>query len=323
MSTCWETLNDLIISDEEGLSAPIRLNNNEFMIMLHSNEKMIIKKFSSKQHNWTTLYSFQMKGTSLCRRFYDIETKSLYLYNRKDKEIYVINLESKTQLTSEAKFSISHSGRVQLVGQILHIVDRPGHEIYDIKKQKKTTLGKICDIISLSHGELVYLQTKNVLLYFGGFDGVHNTDIDTIHQYCFKKQEWICLEHSLLSPMTSFVCVTSTDDRYILILGGRYYDGERFHDEHKHDILIFDTETKKVRKSKISLPYQTQHYYAVIIRQDDEMLVSGYIRTFDLMIPTDIMQFIGRLVLIEFIYLIEKYATPCNFWKIRIDDILK
>ena len=319
----WQQLQKHGISEDEIFRGPTRINQDEFIVTIDRSKDCIIRKYHTRKQKWSMIHSFDEGNASSHshRSFYDDKTNSVYILT--SNQLSIIDLDSMTTRIQKVDVSLSRRARMCMVDEYLHAIDIGGHTIFDTQKNKEIGPKRICNILGLTDGELVYLQTKNILLHFGGFDGVRNTDIDSIHQWSMIQKEWIRLEVGLFTPLTSFCCIQTNDDKYIFVLGGRYYDGDDFNDDPKNDISIFDVEQKKIWKSNIKLPdVLTEGICGISMLQNNQLLINGYIRTLDQMIPTDIIQVIKELVWIEYLYIMKKFDQQQNFWTIPVDDIL-
>ena len=164
-----------------------------------------------------------------------------------------------------------------------------------------------------------------MVLHFGGEDEEEEEDIETIHKYSVSAQTWTALSCQLPMALESVCCVVTSDEKYVLLLGGQTYDGWNIFE---HDgILVYDVEKEKIRKSAIEVPsevaddFTTTNIAAIALEEDAYVLVSGYLRGFE-EIPLDIVHLIGDFIHMEYVYLISKKSYQKNCWKIAVDDIL-
>ena len=68
------------------------------------------------------------------------------------------------------------------------------NEAYNWREGDDSRL-KITDDGGLVDGSLIYLRTKNVLFYIGGYDENNDCDIDEIYQFSIITQQWKFYDH--------------------------------------------------------------------------------------------------------------------------------
>ncbi len=320
----WEQLTSLELSTEDSLTQPIRINNHEFIIIVYDETTVEIRKYSIKTNTWSTIHTH--KTDNLCdKTFYDPHSNSVYIIAA---NIYIINLDTKETKEVESPSHIYRDARISLIDKSLHIINEDGYSIMDINTIKINDVGDIAGTEGITHGALIGLKSRDILLSIGGFCAAENKDIDRIYKYSFSNdKQWKLLSNiKLPTVLSSFCCISSMDEKYIFILGGSIYNAPKFDHSHQYDILIYDLDKQQIRLSLVKLPNDiSTDIIAISMNGYDEkgLLTDGYIRhnVKDIsIIPLDIIQFIKQFVYMEYIYLMQEYDD--DFWRISVDDIL-
>ena len=335
MSTCWERLKDHPFSSNVPLTIPIRINQHECVVMTRGNSigSMDITKYNAATKTWKILHSF--KSGSLSREnygiCYNLQNNCVYVIRKSfnvSQDSYIINLQSNN--VKHCKVNICNPTQSCIIQSCLHVIDVK-HFIYDISvdKLELSKTNKIGDFDQgLNWGGFVYLQTKDVVLYFGGLDIADDADIDTIHEYSVTDQIWRALSCTLPTILELVCCVVTSDEKYVLLLGGQTWNG--YYVSEHNGILIYDVEKEEIRKSMIEVPPEAEPtdgfitistFAAIAMQEDGYILVSGYLRGFE-EIPMDIVHLIGCFIDMEYVYLMSKESNQNGSWKISVNQIL-
>ena len=174
-------------------------------------------------------------------------------------------------------------------------------------------------------------DTKQDLLYFLGLDG--KEDILCYDLSANKIER--CLEFKLPLKLKNFGCVTTFNQRYVIIFGGECE--EPITDQHgvsrrlSDRIYVLDLKLKQFQECTLKCP-EVGAFVAVLMSfsEDDNALdlIIGFVRKylknqgFEQRIPMDIVGLISKFCQNEYIYLIEKQQIFPKHWKICVDDIL-
>ena len=330
-NSCWEKLKDHLIGTAEYFNKPVRINQDEFVVMTQNDDKEEIERYNVKTQVWDLMHSFESDkiDNDKLLAFHDENTHSLYMLSANGyapNYLFTLNLNSMTMNSSELKLDFWGSDEIQMIEQHLHFVATEGHSIFDISQnQFISECVEIADHGGLNDGQLIYLKKWNILLYFGGFNAHENHDIDQIHKYSWINKEWESLFCKLPLELEEFCCVSTNDERFVFILAGSSYDGDDFNYSYIDKIMIYDVEKEIIRESNVTLPDEAvdNTIHAVSMFEDTNLLVNGYVRGF-MEIPKDIIQLIDNFVWMEYIYLmIQCWKNDDNFWRILVDDILR
>lgn len=196
---------------------------------------------------------------------------------------------------------------------------------------------------SALQSNVIYINdtnTKKDLLYFLGW----NTNIAKYAKdeiLCYDVQQNVlreCNDFKLPLRIRNFGCVTTYNQRYIILFGGDCTD--LIPDQHgvkrirSDRIYVLDLKLKQFQECTLRCP-EVGAFEAVLMSfcEDDNAqdLIIGFVRNYmnrhykdklEKRIPMDIVGLIGKFCQNEYIYLIEKQQIFPKHWKICVDDIL-
>eukprot|EP01084_Bolivina_argentea_P288775 495696_1 len=123
--------------------------------------------------------------------------------------------------------------------------------------------------------DICNIQSKNMLLLFGGTDQNNLKKLGVVYKYNILKQEWNKLSVKMPKPYRVNFGVTSVmNDRYILLFGG-WLETSTATDV----ILIYCVSTQTFSESKIRCP-EKGIFKAITMNysKNDELTVFGYVR---------------------------------------------
>ena len=103
-------------------------------------------------------------------------------------------------------------------------------------------------------GSVVYMPDKKMLWVLGGFNIIHHESDDVIFRYSVEMNLWETLPIKLPQKMQGFGCICTSDERYIITLGGQYTDYTETVSLENNPIYIFDTETLQIYTSSVQCP---------------------------------------------------------------------
>ena len=318
-------------------------NDNNILMTMNISEENIIRvhKYDTKRSQWIAHSEYDTKVENSSYQYGQCDRKEykhhLCLYsngfNQTHHYLILIDLSISKMVHKTKVNDIIGQTKLCIIGKYWHLIGEEEHKIFELITAPKHDQSSDCveDMTSLiehgaleSHGlvdgGLIHLPSKDVLLYFGGFREDDNCDVDEIQQYSIMEQEWSTAQYKLPKRIEQACCILSNDQRFIFLLGGKYYDGDEFDYSFKYDIMIFDVETKETKKSNIKLPEVIKNdIQGVAIREDTDVLVYGYLHCFE-NIPLDIVGFMQQMVYIEYVYIMEQYCKL--FFRISVDEIL-
>lgn len=326
--------------DTTFVSKPFQINHDEFIVVGNSYDKIfrysISKDTVTKQNitanKQTSFSAFNSTGffknnqpyiyiyTGLCKLgLYDISTAE-------------INFEYSTNCDLTVKYS--KYPEMLIIGDDIHIIGGYGdtaHKIINMNLDNKTYEER--QVKQWKHGhiffghKMIHCQRRNSILLFGV---ERNADNNVIHEFSLETQKWTELNgiipennHLLFSG-----AVMTSDERYIIFLGGRTVTSET-----KDLVSVFDVEKLEMKESSIKTPC-VGLYKALLIgdKQRDAILTMGWIKkcwdsaeskNFDMTLPNEIIQMIQKFVETEDVHIITFAADTSQHWKIEVDAIIQ
>ena len=206
------------------------------------------------------------------------------------------------------------------------------HFVVDIDEKKCTELydfERYTDCCC--EAALIYLRNKNMLWLIGGsgFDYYEFEAVDDIHTYSIKDNKWKLLDTKLPIGVYEFGYICTRDERYIIIIGG-IADNIASYDK----ILVIDTESMEIKKSKIRSPFSGScHACLVDNMQNADLVVNGFINecwnvgkwkndAIDLRYPSiDIIGLIVSFYCIQTVYLFG--ISSLQYFQIDLMDLFQ
>eukprot|EP01084_Bolivina_argentea_P001091 1996_1 len=290
------------------------LKINDFEFGKYDSQSKCIQKYNTIDNKWTKSIKLNDSNIDGCVSFVLNESK-LYIYTK--EKLTVINTKQNTRNIYNCN-NCPHYSSTIIINNKLHIVGGvPNkHSIwneqqsqFDVKHQFE--LGHI-----LCH-RLIYLKSKNILLSIGGLS--RGNAIDTIYSFDITLNKWSKLKQKLPIPNCLFGCISTRNDKYIILFGGGKTD----------KIYVLNTKTMKFRKSGICCPKKGR-FQAINMNNKgrEQLLCFGFINELwntnkfnNLMkLPFYLTNIITQYVAIEMVHLI--HAATGAHWKINVDDII-
>ena len=277
---------------------------------------ILIYNINAKKWRLFLRYPKHFKPVNQPTIFYNPSTNVLWLYHRTD----FIKVNMKTKECIAIKSVIKTKGicvgpEFLFANNKLHWIggsDNEHHQVWDKDKQKFEKVFKFSDRPrGFYYAMIVYAKNKNMLYVFGGYDDTdkHYTSIWECKMNENNIYKWTKWEVTLKIKVYYDAYVLTPDERYIII-----FDEE---------IYIFDVEEKKFYQSgNVEIGNLTS---AVLCTNERAgLIVGGYVReiakTFDLMIPNELMGIFKRFYSEGAMVYLKKY--PTKFVRIPLSSIL-
>eukprot|EP01084_Bolivina_argentea_P101544 182034_1 len=292
------------------ISQLVRINNKTFATF--KSDPVHAVKYNTDPDKWEDYtQSLIQKGNSITSAF---DMKNEILYIQCQSCMIEINIKTnKTKVTKNIQ-SIGYGARAIIINNKYNVIGGSTNtkhliwngEIFEEQYNFNTSWS------GLYRCEVLQISSKNVLC-LGGYYICHGSGLsDSIFSYDIASNKWIKLSQTLPEGVSSFGCVVSKGNKYMIILGG--YDRDIIH--------VLDLKMMIFRQISIRTP--SKGYFTAINMYDknnEDLLSFGYIRKFcdNLNIPFYLMKIVGKYYSNEWIYLMENYG---NHWKIKLDDIL-
>eukprot|EP01084_Bolivina_argentea_P110363 197092_1 len=243
----WHTL--LSFPNEDGLSQPFMVSNDEFVVA--SNKTCFTKgkaygiyKFNINKNEWIKIFDYDKNfNCVIWSSAYDNINKLLYACNAAHypPKVQVFDLKNKTVASKEN--DTKYSKFIYVENKLHTICDK--HYTYDTKDN---TLCIFDSVVNFDYFDLVYLKTKNSIFAFGGWDRKYGRQ-NKVHKFSLYNFEWNELIIKMPIKLSHFGLQSTCDEKYIIILGGMV-NGFYVTD----DIFIYDIRNNIFVKSKIKCP---------------------------------------------------------------------
>ena len=329
-------------------------NNNNYNVMDATLQVQELLKFSIITNKWSVALELDSKidldipwkidnPRLIC---FNYSTNTLYLSDRKSTimQLNIDTMKHRVVTISEEKDAEECIGLINQLEFIeahrtILVSGKNKHSVLSLSAFKtkfaNITLRKtkFCDNLNLlsTYGDVqfhksIYLPLKKCIYTFGRYI-VMGLSVIVVFNLNTNKSNLIAIDREIFIPdrKGSFGCVGTTDEKYIIIFGGKDSDYHCY-----DEIYIFDTDTMRVRKSNIICPF-TGSCYAILINKDlrQMMIVIGYIRHCwrlkefrGMIFPySDIVDLICQWFGGEIIYLQERGSDQL-LWKIELNKIL-
>eukprot|EP01083_Nonionella_stella_P168087 566497_1 len=151
----------------------------------------------------------------------------------------------------------------------------------------------------------------------------HHTDV---LGWGLSQNEWVPYFHPGLSwtrklpDLDRYASVITRDERHVLFFGGKYEYRDGY--EYSDDIYIMDLKRKQVRWSRIRCPNKSDSFKASIMRKDETLIISGFLRgccAATSAVCVDIISSIQDWYCRDFIHLIDDTPHRRGHWMLSVD----
>eukprot|EP01084_Bolivina_argentea_P088807 160339_1 len=318
----WIELNEAPLIQFKSI---VKLSDEEFMIAPYGNKlfNRHFYKYHTTDNEWSFLFEDSNEQASVAYNFMNNE-----LFVCKDAiicKIENINSESlqKMIIFRQQKKIENEAGNIWcfMINDELHVIGDK-HYIWNDKTKKLMSL-KTQFMFSMGNvsrqflcDNILYIPSRDKLLGFRG-----NCIYMTEKLYEATKISWTLIDtvHGMPNDWKGKCngMVLTNDERYVVL-----FDGNK----ESKSIYLLDLNVLKWKKSKIEMPFSGSSCAQLMGKQNNGMLVNGYIRMVildgvsDMYVPTDIANLLVIWYGCDEIHLFE-YKTG-HHWEIKFDEIL-
>eukprot|EP01084_Bolivina_argentea_P284062 486699_1 len=308
---------------------PIIINNNEFVCGIY--------QYNITSNKWKPWGLNPDNITNVKILAYNHTHKLIYIWDILENMQQIIIMSINYNNTNDIKLiKLMTNNDNDLIGQHingkLHIIDKINeqHWIYDENTQSwnDEKLQNVSDHVI----GLVYVSSKQRILLV-------DPPLNLIHSYCMITNKWSDIHMELPYELRDFGVSLTTDERYIIITGGK----QKMNFEHiprqnyrnnffwTQNIYLIDLKEMKLLKSDMVIPKCTGCNSIIVNdKRKDELVVYGFIRQcwneydigLDNLPPKYIVKLIGLRYCIQYLHVLEYYGGQSH-WRISIDDIVK
>eukprot|EP01084_Bolivina_argentea_P275113 469091_1 len=211
------------------------INAHEFIVSTCYNPKLFKYNINTNKFN-----EIDIETESYCGNM-DFDNKEQILYIQNWSKIISINMKTNTCHTLVG----AKKGQYFLfVNDCFHIINMHNHHwIGSIQnKSLKTVYDTIdCDNDGLLSGKAIYIPSKQCILLIGGYYR-HDGDLSNeLWIYKLTTQKWIKINNiACVFERHNFEAVLTSNEKYIILFGGRKYNKDTDSDEPTDDIFVLD-----------------------------------------------------------------------------------
>eukprot|EP01084_Bolivina_argentea_P029366 54510_1 len=233
----------VVQSATEKCSNIITLNNQEILAAFHSDG---IYKYLVHQDRWELFIKFPSDLSEISDSELVIDHSTTQLYVMLLDSLLIIDLKSMqfTTITLNS-YDFDFDASFIIIDSQLHVIGgeyNNKHRVYNITNNIDATacVAKFTMRENAFHSSgLVHLSSQNKMLIFGGQDadrpgnsdcdgcagvyGEEECSLDEIWSYSFDSKQWTLLDIKMPHPMQEFGIILTSDERYVIFIGGLYY----------------------------------------------------------------------------------------------------
>ena len=318
-----------------GLSNPVAIDNENFVVSTTSGRFYFdivgLHTFNTTNRKKTKFinYSPNIDTLNYHRICYDSENKRIFMYGYQ-KRLFIYNYDNGIFDRYDMNIQIGSYPNMICIDGDFHLIGGASnkcHKIWDTEQHKFKDIFKFKEFQSGNYGAgLIYLQSKQELIFFGGYDYSTYTYFDTIWCHKIGDIKWNILNVKLPHKMMNFGYILTFDERFLIIFGGTIKEGDM--EEDLNEIWFLDLQNTltvpKWEKSVVKCP-TAGTLYAVLMgsAEDNELLVNGYIREqmkdMELLIPMEIIDLMCLWYSNEIVHLVTRWGN--DHWKINVNNI--
>ena len=322
---------------------------------LYKSKKCGVWSYNVVNKKWSYIIHYNTQIISIVDRkpeiVYNQNKSELIVYSEYPYCLFGININNHNHIIYDKYGGALHPDsdsdpKMQFVNDSLHVISNfkssdsninqhCQHVSYDFNTKKKIVIHEFTDQYSNIMGfSFIYLKKKKKLIIIGGYDLRKDMYIFDIKLNKWNKINDILPKYTLV---TSFSCMVTQDDKYIIIMNSLDTDGD-----YEPIIYVINIDNKQCKFSKIKSPisYQKHNESTRSILIDESMSTNGlnYSNNMDLFInqyckqlgmdyniPYDIISTIKKMYTKEVIHLLEQDffdVSNTNHWCINFDHIL-
>ncbi len=308
------------------------INYNEFILLIRSykinnlsaHERNTMYKFSHHTNQYEQVLTLTFKTNINCEQMaYDRNNQKLVLISDTN-QIHQVDIE-----TNKCQLFAYYGPQTYLVcnGNRLYSID--SHHRIDIYSLKNITLHtKTLETIlckfhasfeKLIHGKALYIASRNGILLFGGYYGskfgIAMEDFEPkvsneFWMFNISTTKWTKIDTTFTLNRFRFDAVLTSDQNYIIGMGGNKYNPKNFESQSSDDIFIIDiTQSDSLKWTLIQSIVKTPASgKCMITATSGGTLTSGFIRKSNLLpICSNIVNKIALFYSEEMIHWINQY----------------
>ena len=268
---------------DDSYSNAVAMNETEFIVcpdnrVTEQDFNVLCYDTTDPNKKWKDI--FRMEKTSRDKRTFssynsiafDKHKQRIYVLNS-DSIVIMILLQSKSFIQQQAnkKYDTKYCSSLFINGH-LHVIGGTNHRkhiiwtkngaLYKFKKRHKFSKFKE---FYRNHG-VVQIESKQMVLLMGGEDA--DGPVDDIVVYQYDKDKWLRPKLKLPKPLSSFGCVVTMNEKYVIIIGGLK----------SNEIFILNLEKMEFSNCRLKLPHTGGCHCVLLQNQRSNFLVYGYVR---------------------------------------------
>ena len=301
----WSKLKDQPLQCSSACFSTNMTNSHDIFVG-YSEPKSLIYNYNLQRDEWKQIFTIN-RGVNHYSTKCRLKIKSLE-YNNTSRKCYFQTVKPNTDSGHEFRFfemdpytkNMEHSikSSIQLhktqlnlwedpsfqcvndMNDITHCIGNSNHFACNLQRSSKVSLYLNARPISRANCGLIHISTSNTMIKIGGCSWI-GVNSDQIWVYnCSLRSGWCPFPVSLPHGLSSFGCVLTNDQKYIIIIGGESNIGwleKRVTD----NIFVLDLENKTIKQSKIKCP-QADRFKALIvpISFKNKLIVFGFLRIY-------------------------------------------
>ncbi len=305
------------------VSCPVFINRDEFVVAPFTNTASCLYKYNINTNKWAEYikypWNLESENHSLT---YNRHLNELYLYG-KESSLIIINLDTEQFIVKKSLITTGLLPSSIMVNNQYHIIggtQNTSHYTYNATLNSFESIHTFNDWAKGNcNNGLIHIQSKDILLLFGGYDPGQSGRFNKMWSYDLKGKQWNSFGATLPYEMQSFGYILTKNERYVIIFGGIAEDSSDL-----SGIYFLDLKDLKWYQCQQQLPLAGMCYAASYSEKEDDLLVYGYIREFmkkmEMNIPMDIYQLVLNKYKREFVHILSRHGA--NHQKIEIQHIL-
>ena len=322
-----------------GYSNPVIIDNENFVVSTpiypyqdaEANKTKGLYTYNTTSKSWTDFIKYSANVDTLDSHeiCYDAKNKRILMYGYQ-KRLFIYNYDKNIFKRYDQTIQIGSYPNLICIDGDFHLIGGATNKYHKIWDTEKNEFKNIYEFEEWNKGNyggvLLYFDSKQELLLFGGYDYSISKCFDTVRCHKIGDKEWKNSDLTLPRAMKNFGCILTSNQRFLIIFGGSSKDESQGSME-LDDIWILDFQAldDKWKKSDIKCPKKGAYYAVLMGSQDNnELLVHGYIRTqmkkLELFLPDEILNLISLWYADEVVHLIHRHV-PAH-WTMNINDIL-